>query len=44
MLCLTPKLLDSPDYPDDAKDRARSLLAACAGGSIGVCVFNTLSE
>ena len=35
---MNPKLLDNSDYPDDVKDRARSLLAACGGGSIGVCV------
>ncbi|KAK7476032.1 hypothetical protein BaRGS_00032739 [Batillaria attramentaria] len=28
-------LMNSPDFPDDAKDRAKKILAACRGGSIG---------
>lgn len=34
-LCTYPPLLDSPDFPSDAKDRARRILAGCKGGSIG---------
>lgn len=30
-----PQLLDNPKFPDDAKERARSILNACKGGSIG---------
>ncbi|XP_074997119.1 alanine aminotransferase 1 isoform X2 [Calonectris borealis] len=34
-LCLYPELLTHPSIPEDAKDRARRLLAACAGQSVG---------
>jgi alanine transaminase len=35
-LCTYPDLLmKSPDFPDDAKERAKRLLDACKGGSIG---------
>ncbi|KAM9235101.1 alanine aminotransferase 1 [Leptosomus discolor] len=34
-LCLYPPLLSDPSIPEDAKDRARRLLAACAGHSAG---------
>ncbi|KAM6125781.1 alanine aminotransferase 1 [Pterocles gutturalis] len=34
-LCLYPELLASPSIPEDAKDRARRLLAACGGQSVG---------
>lgn len=30
-----PKLLDDPSFPDDAKQRARLILAGCRGGSVG---------
>lgn len=34
-LTVLPKLLDDPSYPEDAKSRARALLEACRGGSVG---------
>ncbi|XP_033920645.1 alanine aminotransferase 1 [Melopsittacus undulatus] len=34
-LCLFPPLLSDPSFPEDAKARARRLLAACAGQSVG---------
>ncbi|NXH17896.1 ALAT2 aminotransferase, partial [Bucco capensis] len=34
-LCLCPELLSSASFPEDAKARARRLLAACAGQSAG---------
>ncbi|NXX82812.1 ALAT2 aminotransferase, partial [Urocolius indicus] len=34
-LCLCPELLASDAFPDDAKSRARRLLAACGGQSAG---------
>ncbi|XP_015680458.1 alanine aminotransferase 2-like [Protobothrops mucrosquamatus] len=34
-LCMYPELLNSPDFPEDAKQKARRLLAACGGQSIG---------
>ncbi|XKL63386.1 hypothetical protein PGB90_005750 [Kerria lacca] len=34
-LATLPELLDSPDYPEDAKSRARILLENCLGYSIG---------
>ena len=30
-----PPLLDSADFPDDAKSRAREILKGCKGGSVG---------
>ncbi|KAK9881004.1 hypothetical protein WA026_014347 [Henosepilachna vigintioctopunctata] len=30
-----PDLLKSPDFPDDAKSRAREILNGCRGGSVG---------
>ncbi|XP_060535868.1 alanine aminotransferase 1-like [Cylas formicarius] len=30
-----PKLLDDPQFPDDTKERARTLLKGCRGGSVG---------
>jgi len=30
-----PVLLDSPDFPDDCKERARVILGGCKGGSAG---------
>ncbi|XP_048142341.1 alanine aminotransferase 1 isoform X1 [Corvus hawaiiensis] len=34
-LCLCPELLQDPNLPNDAKERARRLLAACGGQSAG---------
>lgn len=34
-LCCYPPLLDDPNFPEDAKERARSFLASCAGESVG---------
>lgn len=34
-LCTYPNLLDSPSFPEDAKKRARRLLQACGGNSLG---------
>lgn len=34
-LCSYPALLDDPQFPDDVKERARRILANCAGHSIG---------
>lgn len=35
-LCTDPdRLMDDPNYPTDAKDRARRILASCGGHSIG---------
>ncbi|KAM8720068.1 hypothetical protein ACLKA7_006166 [Drosophila subpalustris] len=34
-LTIEPRLLNSPDYPADVKERACALLAACSGGSMG---------
>lgn len=35
-LCSYPDLLDDIKFPDDAKDRARRILKACGGSSIGM--------
>ncbi|XP_054009715.1 alanine aminotransferase 1 [Hylaeus anthracinus] len=34
-LSVSPKLLDDPSYPEDAKQRARNVLCGCKGGSVG---------
>lgn len=34
-LAVSPKLLDDPSYPKDAKERARTVLNGCKGGSVG---------
>ena len=34
-LCVTPYLLDDPKFPEDAKERAKRLLAGCKGHTIG---------
>jgi len=34
-LCTYPPLLDSADFPSDAKERAKRILGGCKGGSIG---------
>lgn len=36
-LCVHPDLLNSPDFPDDAKRRAERILQACGGQSLGEC-------
>lgn len=30
-----PSLLDDPKFPEDAKERARTILKDCRGGSVG---------
>lgn len=35
-LCTYPALFDDPNFPTDAKQRARSILAGCAGASVGM--------
>lgn len=30
-----PKLLNDSSFPEDAKERARTILAGCRGGSVG---------
>lgn len=30
-----PKLLESSEFPDDVKERARTILGGCRGGSVG---------
>lgn len=32
---MEPRLLNSPEYPDDVKERACALLSGCQGGSMG---------
>ncbi|XP_062987313.1 alanine aminotransferase 1 isoform X2 [Elgaria multicarinata webbii] len=34
-LCMYPDLLNDPNFPEDAKQKARRLLAACGGQSVG---------
>lgn len=34
-LCMYPELLGDPNFPEDAKQKAQRLLAACGGQSIG---------
>ena len=34
-LVVHPPLMDSPDFPEDAKRRATAMLAACRGNSVG---------
>ncbi|KAJ8400427.1 hypothetical protein AAFF_G00395510 [Aldrovandia affinis] len=34
-LCTCPELLDSPMFPEDAKQRARRILQGCGGNSLG---------
>ncbi|XP_054840941.1 alanine aminotransferase 1 isoform X2 [Eublepharis macularius] len=34
-LCMYPELLDDPNFPEDAKQKARRLLDACGGHSVG---------
>ena len=36
-LCTDPeRLMNSPDYPKDAKERAKRILNGCGGHSIGI--------
>lgn len=37
-LCCFPELIDSPAFPDDAKQRAQRILQDCGGHSLGLCV------
>lgn len=34
-LCTMPELLDDPRYNEDVKERARTILKGCRGGSVG---------
>lgn len=34
-ICLLPELLEDPKYPEDVKERARTVLKGCKGGSLG---------
>lgn len=34
-LTVSPNLLNDPNYPEDVKDRAKTILYHCKGGSIG---------
>ncbi|KAK3609584.1 hypothetical protein CHS0354_038582 [Potamilus streckersoni] len=34
-LCTYPQLLENPMFPEDAKQRAKGILAACSGRSVG---------
>lgn len=36
-LCVHPDLLNSPDFPEDARRRAERILQACGGHSLGKC-------
>lgn len=36
-LCVHPDLLNSPDFPEDAKKKAERILQACGGHSLGKC-------
>lgn len=38
-LCMYPELLGDPNFPEDAKQKAQRLLAACGGHSIGEYPF-----
>lgn len=42
-LCSYPALLDDPNFPEDAKERARGILAGCAGASVGAFLLFSLS-
>ena len=43
-LCTYPKLLESNEFPSDAKDRAKRILAGCKGGSIGNLTFKVVAN
>ncbi|XP_023231302.1 alanine aminotransferase 1-like [Centruroides sculpturatus] len=34
-LCTYPELLNSDDFPSDVKERAKTILSGCGGGSVG---------
>lgn len=34
-LCVDPTNLNEPKYPEDCKERARTILKGCGGGSVG---------
>lgn len=34
-LAIQPQLFESPDYPEDVKERARTILNGCQGCSLG---------
>lgn len=34
-LCTYPELLNSTDFPSDVKERAKTILSGCSGGSVG---------
>lgn len=34
-LTVSPSLLDDPSYPEDVKERAKTILCQCKGGSVG---------
>lgn len=42
-LCCFPELLDSPAFPDDAKQRARRILQDCGGHSLGLPAHNVFA-
>lgn len=35
-LCAYPELMHSPNFPDDAKEKAQRILTACGGNSVGM--------
>jgi len=37
-----PELLDDDRYPEDIKERARTILDGCRGGSVGNLIQNIL--
>lgn len=43
-LCVYPKLLSSPDFPEDVKRRAERILQACGGHSLGKCLLPVESK
>lgn len=43
-LCVHPDLLNSPDFPEDAKRRAERILQACGGHSMGECQYGTWTK
>ncbi|XP_038197291.1 alanine aminotransferase 1 isoform X2 [Arvicola amphibius] len=40
-LCVYPKLLNSPDFPEDVKRRAERILQACGGQSLGAYTISS---
>lgn len=43
-LCVYPKLMSSPDFPEDVKRRAERILQACGGQSLGKCLLPVESK